>query len=279
MTTHWYGSLPSLSSGNLIHIDSNSTPSIHSISNYYEDRGGLPEDIQLKGYFDLTSSLLYAFRESTDNWLLVEGFEDKKYIEYHLKNTKLRIIPLGGCANVKKLYEYLYIPMSSNDFKYKTTKIFCIIDTDPLCPALNLPPGEDNDRLLIRRLHEQDDGSITFLKIDNPIRRDTEVEEILSPKQFYKALATVIDHYGEEEEKEAFETFEFDDTAKTSRIKGDGGILKVKVLGRNVNEDKKRVLAFVDSHKDAIAKAYISVPYTGKELPWVTEINNILEKK
>ena len=279
VTTHWYGSLPSLSSGNLIHIDSSSTPSIHSISNYYEDRGGLPEDIQLKGYFDLTSSLLYAFRESIENWLLVEGFEDKKYIEYHLKDSKLRVIPLGGCANVKKLYEYLYIPMSSNDFKYKATKICCIIDTDPLCPVLNLPSGEDNSHLLIRRLHEQDNGEITFLKIDNPNRRDTEVEEILSPKQFYDAISAVIDQHGDVKEKEAFSTFEFDDTAKTSRIKGDGGILKVKILGRNVNEDKKLIIAFVDSHKDAIAKEYVSHPYEGTELSWVVALKNILNKK
>ena len=276
VTTHWYGSLPSLSKGNLVHIDSHSTPSIYSISNFYENRGGMPNDIQLKGYFDLTSSLLYAFRNSTQNWILVEGYEDKRYMEYHLKDPNIRIIPVGGCGNVKKLYEYLYIPMTSNDFDYKNTKILCLIDTDALLSLPNVPSGEDKAHLLLRRLHESETGEITLKKVEDPTRRETEVEEILVPKQFYDALMMTIGHYGEEADKEAFATFEFDNTAKTSRIKGDGGILKVKVVDRNANEDKKRILDFVDSHKDAIAKAYVSMPFGRADLSWVIALKNLL---
>ena len=277
VTTHWYGSLPSLSKGNLIHIDSHSTPSTYGISNFYENRGGMPNDIQLKGYFDLTSSLLYAFRNSTQNWILVEGYEDKRYLEYHLKDPNIRIIPVGGCGNVKKLYEYLYIPMTSNDFDYKTTKILCLIDTDEMLSLPNVLSGDDKAHLLLRRLHETDTGEITLKKVEDPTRRETEVEEILEPKQFYDALMTTIGHYGEEADKDAFATFEFDNTAKTSRIKGDGGILKVKVVDRNANEDKKRILDFVDSHKDAIAKEYVSMPYGGGDLSWVIALKNLLK--
>lgn len=277
VTTHWYGSLPSLSKGNLIHIDSHSTPSTYSISNFYENRGGMPNDIQLKGYFDLTSSLLYAFRNSAQHWILVEGYEDKRYMEYHLKDSNIRIIPVGGCGNVKKLYEYLYIPMTSNDFDYKTNKILCLIDTDALLSIPNVPSGEDKGHLLLRRLHETETGEISLKKVEDPTRRETEVEEILDPKKFYDSLMTTIDHYGDEVDKEAFATFEFDDTAKTSRIKGDGGILKVKVLGRNANDDKKRILDFVDSHKDSIAKEYVSMPYEGSDLSWVIALKNLLD--
>lgn len=276
VTTHWYGSLPSLSKGNLIHIDNHSTPSLYSISNFYENRGSMPNDIQLKGYFDLTSSLLYAFRNSNRHWILVEGYEDKRYLEYHLNAPNIRIIPVGGCGNVKKLYEYLYIPMSSCDFDYKTTKILCLIDTDEQCSLINVPSGDDKSHLIIRRLHETETGEIILKKIEDPTRRETEVEEILAPKQFYEALQTTIDYYGEEEDKAAFSTFEFYDIAKTSRIKGDGGILKVKALDRDANEDKKRILAFVDSHKDVIAKEYVSKPYSGPELSWLTTIKAIL---
>lgn len=277
VTTHWYGSLPSLSKGNLIHIDSHSTPSIYGISNFYENRGGMPNDIQLKGYFDLTSSLLYAFRNSTQHWILVEGYEDKRYFEYHLKDSNISIIPVGGCGNVKKLYEYLYIPMTSNDFDYKTTKILCLIDTDALLSLPSVPSGEDKAHLLLRRLHETETGEVTLKKVEDPTRHETEVEEILVPKQFYDALTATIGHYGEEADKEAFATFEFDDTAKTSRIKGDGGILKVKVVERNANEDKRRVLNFVDNHKDDIAKEYISIPYSGPELSWVNALKKLLD--
>lgn len=276
VTTHWYGSLPSLSKGNLIHIDTHSIPSAYSISNFYENRGEMPNDIQLKGYFDLTSSLLYAFRNSTKHWILVEGYEDKRYLEYHLKDPNIRIIPVGGCGNVKKLYEYLYIPMTSSDFVYKTTKILCLIDTDAQLSLPSVPSGDDKTHLLLRRLHETDTGEISLKKVEDNSRRETEVEEILAPKQFYDALTTTIEHHGEEADKEAFATFEFDDTAKTSRIKGDGGILKLKVLGRNANEDKKRILDFVDSHKDVIAKEYVSTPYSGVDLSWVSALKNLL---
>lgn len=276
VTTHWYGSLPSLSQGNLIHIDTNSTPSIFSISNYYEDRGGLPEDIQLKGYFDLTSSLLYAFRESRMNWLLVEGYEDMKYLQFHLKDRNVRIIPLGGCGNVKKLYEYLYVPMSSNEFKHKTTKIICLIDTDALCPPIGMPSGDDNSVLLIRRLQEGDNGETNLMKIEDPTRRETEVEEILDPKKFYDALSAAIGKYGDDEDKAAMAAFSFDDTAKTSRIKGDGGILKLNTLERNANEDKQRIIDFVDSHKDMIANEYVSKPYSGAELSWVAKLKSMM---
>ncbi len=104
------------------------------------------------------------------------------------------------------------------------------------------------------------------------------MEEILAPKQFYDALMTTIGHYGEEADKEAFATFVFDNTAKTSRIKGDGGILKVKVVDRNANEDKKRILDFVDCHKDAIAKEYVSMPFGGADLSWVMALKNLLNQ-
>ena len=36
--------------------------------------------------------------------ILVEGFEDKRYLEYYLSTENLVIIPVGGCSNVKKIF-------------------------------------------------------------------------------------------------------------------------------------------------------------------------------
>ena len=59
-TTHWYGSLPILKEGTLVHIqkEDNKIPvhSRFSFKNYFEDRGSHPNDIQLKSFYDL---LLY----------------------------------------------------------------------------------------------------------------------------------------------------------------------------------------------------------------------------
>ena len=206
----------------------------------------------------------------------MEGYEDMKYLHFHLKDPNVRIIPLGGCGNAKKLYEYLYVPMSSNEFRHKTTKIICLIDTDALCPPIGMPSGDDNSVLLIRRLQEGDNGDINLMKIEDPTRRETEVEEILDPKKFYDALSAAIENYGDDEDKAAMAAFSLDDTAKTSRIKGDGGILKLNTLERNANEDKQRIIDFVDNHKDAIANEYVSKPYSGAELSWVTKLKTIM---
>jgi len=277
ITTHWYGSLPCVSKGSLIHIDQHGNPDVTNLYNYYEKRGDLPEDVYLKGFFDLSSSLLYAFRSAKTHWLLVEGYEDKKYLEYHLQNKNVRIIPLGGCSNVRKVYEYLHVPLTDKDFKYATKKIVCLIDTDALCTVLGISSGGKDDILKIRRLHEQDDGEITLLEVDNPTRKETEIEDVLDPKQFFDSLEEAINEYGEDEDKEAFATFTFDESAKNSRIKGDNSILKVNKLTRNAREDKQRVISFVDTHKEEIANKYTAKSYAGTGLSWVAKLNDLLK--
>ena len=277
VTTHWYGSLPCLNKGNLVYIDNHGKPSVYGIANYYEDRGELPEDVYLKGFFDLSSSLMYAFRESGKHWLLVEGFEDKKYFNYHLGRNDIRIIPMGGCGNVRKIYEYLFIPCSSKEFSRFTKRMVCVIDTDAQCPTIGLKCGDNNDILKIRRLQQLPNGDVDLVEVNAPERHETEVEEILNAKQFYDALTEAINQYGEDEDKAAFETFEFDNTAKNSRIKGDDSILKVKDITRNAREDKQRIMTFVDEHKDAIADIYTQSPYTGVAPSWVAKLNALLQ--
>lgn len=89
-------------------------------------------------------------------------------------------------------------------------------------------------------------------------------------------ISAAIERYGDDEDKAAMAAFSFGDTAKTSRIKGDGGILKLNTLERNANEDKQRIIDFVDSRKDTIANEYMSKPYKGAELSWVTKLKSIM---
>lgn len=273
VTTHWYGSLPCLGNGSLIHIDEHSVPKLVNLYNYFEKRGELPEDVYLKGFFDLSTSLMYAFRGAKKHWLIVEGYEDKKYIEYHLGNNEIRIIPLGGCGNVRKVYEYLHAPFISKDFQFSTKKMVCLIDTDAQCPTLGIDSGGNKDILKIRRLNEQENGEIALVDVDSPTRKETEIEDILNPQQFYEALKASIDQYGTSEDKEAFASFDFDETATHSRIKGDDSILKQNTLDRNIREDKQRIIDFVDAHKDVIANIYTSTPYVSTPLGWVNKLN------
>ena len=112
ITSHWYGSLPIIDNGNLFHVSSgdSETPQITEFSfrNYFEDNGSHPNDVQFKSFFDLSSAIISSLRMQETNWLIVESEEDKNYILKHISTgKKLKILPVGGCAIVKLLYNYL----------------------------------------------------------------------------------------------------------------------------------------------------------------------------
>ena len=138
VATHWYGALPIIDQGTLHHIQTNDTDAIEikpfSFSNYFSKQRNHPDDIQFKSYFDLVSSIISCLRLQEINWLIVESEDDKKYICKHLKDEvkkKVKFLPVGSCATVAVLYNYLHTPIEqghdNNTFK---GKIFCLIDTD-----------------------------------------------------------------------------------------------------------------------------------------------------
>lgn len=276
VTTHWYGSLPILDKGSLIHINKGQEILLFDLDNYFENRRNHPDDIYLKGFFDLTSSILSAFRGDARNWLLVEGKEDKKYLEYYLNSeerSKINILPLGGCANVKKVFEYLFTPMSSNQTEFASTKkIMCIVDTDELCTEIAVNSITRNGQLLIKRLHENEQHEIEFKRIEDPNKKATEIEDILEPLNFYNSLKTAIDQFGDNNIKDCINAFEFDDNVKNSRIKGDYSILNHQGNGRNVREDKELISKFIDDYKENIAEIYTSNPNTNERPNWINLI-------
>jgi len=281
VTTHWYGSLPILNKGSLIHINKGQEILLFDLDNYFEDRRKHPDDIYLKGFFDLTSSILSAFRDDDRNWLLVEGKDDKKYLEYYLKpeeRSKINILPLGGCANVKKVYEYLFTPMSSKQTEFTPTKkIMCLVDTDELCTEIAVSSITKNEQLLIKRLHENEQHVIEFKKIEDPNKKATEIEEILEPLKFYNSLKAAITQFGDDNIKECINSFDFDENIENSRIKGDYSILNHKGNGRNVREDKELISQFIDDNKENIAEIYTSYPQTEKRPNWISLILKELE--
>ena len=264
VTTHWYGSLPIINKGTLLHLGGPGASQSYDLSNYFEHRRELPNDIFLKGYFDLASSILSAYRNNKTSWLLVEGKDDKKYIEYYIDIKALNVIvmPLGGCANVKKVFEYLYVPMSAakDGFDNISERILCLVDTDELCVDLNVESSTRNQSLVIRRFNENQSHSVEFKTIEDPNRTPTEIEDILYGPQFYITLQQLIAENANESIKEAFDAFEFDENVVGSRIKGDYSILNHKGLGRSIRKDKETIIDFINSNKDQIAERYTQLP-------------------
>ena len=282
ITTHWYGSLPILTKGNLIHLQHGQKQSLFNVANYFEDRKNHPNDINLKSYFDLSASIISAYRNSACHWILVEGSDDIIYLNYYLKGLNVQLLPLSGCSNVKKVYEYLYTPMSNSTCEIGAShdfKILCLIDTDSQIISLNVPSKTNNGLLHIKRWSENSlTHEIDILPIDNPNYNQTEVEEILEPQLFYDALRECIKKYGSIAEQDAFDAFELDPSVKNSKIKGDYSMLNHLGNGRNMRLDKEVIVAFISKMKHEIAKEYIKSPRSISPPSWVNVICAILDR-
>ena len=281
ITTHWYGSLPILKCGNLMHIEDGQKISLFHLENYFEDRRNHPDDINLKSFFDLSASIISAYRNSNNNWILVEGIEDKMYLQYYLENENIQILPLSGCGNVIKVYQYLFTPLSNSKQEMlgqKGPKILCIVDTDSQNIPINVNSKTTNNFLQIKRWDENPKlHQIELRPFDDNDRTPTEIEDILEPTLFYNALKTCIEIEGKEEEKEAFGAFEFDKDVLVSRIKGDYSILNHLGNGRNMRQNKEIITAFVDRMKHKIAEIYVQMPKSGNLPSWVGLINSVLD--
>ncbi|MBK8081658.1 MAG: hypothetical protein IPK25_16125 [Saprospiraceae bacterium] len=62
-------------------------------------------------------------------------------------------MPVGGCGNVKVIYEFLYTPMSyKGEDGDLMGKVLCFDDTDENGPELELSSDTKNRKLRFRRL-------------------------------------------------------------------------------------------------------------------------------
>ncbi|MCG9910445.1 MAG: ATP-binding protein [Flavobacteriales bacterium] len=286
ITSHWYGSLPIIEQGNLYHIeDKKDIINIEQFSfrNYFEDVKGTSSDIHFKSFFDLSSAIISSLRVKKNNWLIVESEEDKKYILKHIENIEnLKVLPVGGCAIVKLLYNYLYTPISHNAEKSELNgKIFCLIDTDfQGVGSVNFLEDLKNGMLKMRRLQVMENQEIQLHKISTDIKFPTEIEESLDPKAFYSALETVIKSSGNEKIITVFQKFKFDDKAVNSYIKGDNSIIypdTTKEIEGNPKHLKDTIAKFIEDNKKKICDEYCKIEEIEKP-KWINEIEIFFNK-
>lgn len=200
ISTHWYGHLSIVSRGmvNLISrkdnkIEINSYNLFNLTEKLNQDKKNdfqnLPNDITLKSINDLTQSMISSLQaDNPYNWLICEGSSEKFYFDIYFKelieNNNLRILPVGGFREVKKIYEHLVLPLKDYRDSIKG-KVYCLIDTDKL--KFDFNPLEDNNSILFRRL--LNDNNITKLvKNNNNINTPTEIEDCLDGKAYVETL-------------------------------------------------------------------------------------------
>jgi predicted ATPase len=194
ISTHWYGLLITSQNAALHHIHNDSSKTeINSfdLSNVHESRRAFPDSIAMKSFFDLISSILSIVKNSNENWIICEGSDDKKYLSKLINGSvpNLTILPVGGIANVIKIFNYLKIAVQdTSERKLIQGKIFCVIDTDnvrtEVTPCLK---SEERSVLQIKRFQLEDGSAKLIDPTSNGYYSRTVLEDCLPASDYADA--------------------------------------------------------------------------------------------
>lgn len=198
ITTHWYGLLITSANGylNCVEPRGNSAPTIKSLKLYkiHEERRSFPNQVEMKSFFDLISSMLSILKSKEHNWIICEGFDDVCYLKAHLSidESTTTIIPLNGSGNVLKIFKFLRVPFEDKkENSLIKGKVLCITDTDP-SDLIRIPDYSSkatDQKLDLWRWqfipHKQE---ANLVNTNNNSSFPTEIEDCLNAETYYQAV-------------------------------------------------------------------------------------------
>lgn len=210
INTHWYGFLPIIRSGN-VHSLSNTTSGIDfysfDLENFREKinqsvkstKAKYPKEIELKSYQDMIQSVVVSMmRDKSYNWIFCEGLSDKIYLEHYLSDIveekNLRIVPLGGFKQVRRVYGYLSGPLSDKEAGFRG-KAICLVDSD--AQSEHVPLQKEIKNLFFKRIVRiESESSIKIVDVDSQHVSPAEVEFSLR-EEVLSALIKATNLHGE----------------------------------------------------------------------------------
>lgn len=283
-SSHWYGFIPSIEYGNVVNIvkqEGKHASYIYDIDLYREQiknaikqhHNTIPIDVSLKGVNDLIQSIITSvICDNHYNWLVCEGSSDKIYLSEYLKeeirDKRLRIIPVCGANEVKRIYQNLALAFDDlrNELK---GKVFLLVDTDAQFVDFESKPTK---YLSLKRI-VNDDSTKTTKLVDNqsnPKAPKTDIEDVLNGKAFKVALDSFKD------ESEYAELLLFSGDVGTSEkpsfyamdLKPSEYDKLEKFFSSNNNGNK---VLFAQRYVQEISKNIYTVP------SWIEEIKNFFD--
>lgn len=208
-SSHWYGFLPTIESGSTTVISKNDSLHVFdqiNLARYREQikqmssssRGLLPYDIRLKSINDFVQSVITSsIGVNPFSWIICEGSSEKIYLSNYfsdlLKEKRLRIVPVGGAKEIKRLYKHL--STSYDDFKDEISgKIILISDTDS--ELVNYPVTNKLNLICKRIVNCPRSKATKLVDIQaNPVSPATEIEDALNGKLFLITLREFAAEY------------------------------------------------------------------------------------
>lgn len=266
VTTHWYGILPVIENGTLLHLSETEDSSYKNkfstfdFYNYLDNQEYFPDEIALKSIYDLAISLsTYIRKESSKHLILCEGGTDKRYLETLLDTNKVRILPVGGINNVRNIYNLLVMPLKIDKRANSVKKVLCLTDTDPNL-LNNSELGKDpSGKIQLKRLQiNASSKRVDLMSFDNynpsTAYTVTRIEDVLNPKIYKKVLEFVIEEYKEKYKHIAFDEYELNEDSIFTNLKGDSHFLFCKTNQANIN--KNELISFIESKKTLLSFKY-----------------------
>ena len=123
---------------------------------------------------------------------MCEGSSEKKYFEHYFKeeleSKKLRIIPVGGATQIKRIYQNLLV--TYEDFK-KDVKgnVILLMDTDASLVEFETKNNEHKHLKCFRIVNDDSKNETILIDVHKtPKTPKTEIEDVLCGKTFFKAL-------------------------------------------------------------------------------------------
>lgn len=203
-SSHWYGFIPTIPTGsiaNIVKSGEKHTAILFNIYRYREEirqgiaqtNGMIPIDVTLKGLNDFIQSIISSILSPAKyNWLICEGTSDKIYLETYLKelvdDNKLRIVPVGGAKEVRRIYEHLYLAFE--DLRSSINgKVFLLVDTDS--SFLDFETKDSFSQLRCKRIVNDLTKKETLLVNNNANpKTKTDIEDALNGKLFNRTINT-----------------------------------------------------------------------------------------
>ena len=280
-STHWYGFLPTVESGSATFI--NRSEDAHhfdqvNLANYREQvkhmssssKTVMPFDVRLKSLNDFVQSVISSTTSDEPyNWLICEGSSEKVYLSEYFKdlvvNHKLRIVPVGGAGEIKRIYKYLFA--SYDDFKREMVgKIYLLSDTDSQLVQYEV---KNKNNLLCNRIVSGSNYVTDLVNINSShVSPSTTIEDVLNGKAFVETLVTFRDDYPEH--------LGFLDSHSMDDVKE---VCSRSALDLKASENIKLLNFFKQGGvKYEFSKRYINIIDDSYEVPdWITEIRQYFE--
>lgn len=267
VTTHWYGILPVIENGTLLHLSETENSgyknkfSIFDFYNYLDSQEYFPDEIKLKSIYDLAISLsAYVRKESSKYLILCEGGTDKRYLETLLDTNKVRILPVGGVNNVKNIFNLLVMPLKIDKRVNSVKKVLCLTDTDPHLSDHSDLGKDSSGKVQLKRLQINFDKSrVDLMSLDNfnPSAKYTvtRIEDVLNPKIYKKVIQFVIDEHQKDYKDIAFNEYELREDALFTNLRGETQFLHCK--NYEASRSKSKFIAFIESKKTLLSFKYV----------------------